>query len=610
MKKLLCLVLLIAAICCQAQTMTSPNGKIKATASSHTLRVDCGNVTVARITKLGITTQPTDTTALSILSVGKPNSVKADYYMPLGKKRHCTNLANEYRLALGNDQGQEPRVTLIVRLYNNGMAFRYATNVTHETMRGEQTTFELPQGTPRWMMKWTDSYEEFYPKTTEGWSQGNNRRWAFPVLANPHGNVWTLLTEADISDYNSAACLYNTQAPNLYRVVPDSNDSLVSGQWTSPWRVMVMGSLADVVESTLVTDVAPPCTIAGSEWIHPGMVSWVYWAHNHGSKDFQVVKQYIDMAATMHLPYVLIDAEWDEMANGGNVDDALRYAHEKGVKPLLWYNSCCGWINGAPGPKWRLNDPDKREREFAWCEKMGVAGVKIDFFGGDTQPVMRYCIDLLKAAARHHLTVNFHGATLPRGWQRTYPNLVSTEAVYGAEWYNNNATLTNRAAAHNATLPFTRNVVGSMDYTPCAFSNSQHPHITTDAHELALTVLFESALQHLADRPESFLQDKYKQVCAFLATLPTAWDDTKLLSGYPGHHVVMARQKGGTWYVAGINGTNEPIDLKADLGPLHLKGRHSCRMLTDGSLSFDKVKTLNTRTVKCAPRGGFVMVIE
>lgn len=321
--------MLLVATCCPAQTMTSPNGKIKVLATTHGLNVDCGNVTVARITRLGITPQPDDTTALCILGVGKPTTVKADYYMLSGKKRHCTNQANEYRLNLGKSPSQGLGITLIVRLYNDGLAFRYATNMNHGTMRGEQTTFDLSQGTPRWMMKWTDSYEEFYPKTTDGWSQDNNRRWAFPVLANPHSNVWTLLTEADIHDYNSAACLYNTQAPNLYRIVPDKNDSLVSGPWMSPWRVMIIGSLADVVESTLVTDVAPPSTFTDNTWIHPGMVSWIYWAHNHGSKDFQIVKQYIDMAATMHLPYVLIDAEWDEMDNGGNVEDALRYAHEK-----------------------------------------------------------------------------------------------------------------------------------------------------------------------------------------------------------------------------------------------------------------------------------------
>lgn len=155
------------------------------------------------------------------------------------------------------------------------------------------------------------------------------------------------------------------------------------------------------------------------------------------------------MAKTLHLPYVLIDAEWDEMKNGATIEEALKYAKDRGVKPLLWYNSSTAWIKawGAPGPHNRLNAPENREKEFAWLEKMGVAGVKIDFFAGDKQETMEYCIDLLECAARHHLTVNFHGATVPRGWQRTYPNLLSTEGVYGAEWYNNESVLTKRQLA-------------------------------------------------------------------------------------------------------------------------------------------------------------------
>jgi hypothetical protein len=215
-----------------------------------------------------------------------------------------------------------------------------------------------------------------------------------------------------------------------------------------------------------------------------------------------------------------------------------------------------GWVDGAPTPKYRLNKPDDREKEFAWCEKIGVAGVKIDFFSGDNQMNMDYCIDLLESAAKHHLLVNFHGATIPRGWQRTYPNLLSTEAVYGAEWYNNVGTFTKKAAAHNATLPFTRNVIGPMDYTPCAFSDSQHPHITSNAHELALTVLYESALQHLADKPGSYYAQP-DEVQEFFGKLPTVWDETRFVGGYPADYVVLARRSGDTWYVAGINGTDE-----------------------------------------------------
>ena len=244
-----------------------------------------------------------------------------------------------------------------------------------------------------------------------------------------------------------------------------------------------------------------------------------------------------------------------------------------------------------------------------------MAGVKIDFFSGDNQMNMDYCLDLLADAARHHLLVNFHGATIPRGWQRTWPNLLSTEGVYGAEWYNNVATFTQKAAAHNATLPFTRNVIGPMDYTPCTFSDSQHPHITTRAHELALTVLFESGLQHLADRPESYLAqpDKVQQ---FLSRLPVAWDETRFLSGYLGETVVIARRSGATWYVVGINGTDEiatlniPLErLPAGLGAMEAFLDANIGLEDDGKVRQWDILTLATvpSTLRCAPRGGFVM---
>ena len=226
-------------------------------------------------------------------------------------------------------------------------------------------------------------------------------------------------------------------------------------------------------------------------------------------------------------------------------------------------------------------------------------------------------IELLECAAKHHLLVNFHGATVPRGWQRTYPNLVSTEGVYGAEWYNNVPTFTDKAARHNATLPFTRNVIGSMDYTPCAFSDSQHPHITTHAHELALTVIFESGIQHLADRPESFLAQP-QAVRDFLSSLPTAWDETRLLSGYPGENVVMARRKGHKWYVAGINGTDEEQTLDFALLKKYLKKKKKVHLFLDSDdrsksnwnlVSSDEIGEKDMK-IKCQPRGGFVITIE
>ena len=530
----------------------------------------------------------------------KAQRLKTDYRMLSGKRLHCTNQANEYRVG-----------EMTVRLYNDGLAYRYESPVK------EQAAYVIPEGMKRWMMQWTDGAEGFYPLQTTHKVQaqrsfsavskdadGNCIRWSFPVLLEANDGVFALLTEADIEKGQSASSLYNDG--ELFRVVQDEGEN----KGHSPWRVVIVGTLGDVVESTLVTDVSEPCKLEDTGWIHPGVVSWVYWAYNHGSDDYNIIKKYSDLAATLHLPYVLIDAEWDRMKDGKTIEDAVSYAKSKGVKPLIWYNSSVGWVDGAPTPKYRLNKPEDREKEFAWCEKIGVAGVKIDFFSGENQKNMDFCIDLMESAARHHLLVNFHGATVPRGWQRTYPNLLSTEGVYGAEWYNNVPTFTKAAASHNATLPFTRNVVGPMDYTPCAFSDSQHPHITSHAHELALTVLFESGLQHLADRPESFLVQP-QDVQDFLSLLPAAWDETRFVSGYPGESCVLARRSGNTWYVAGINGTDETKTLSVPL-PFIKKVREATMFADSGNKeqpwSIETIKKLPA-TVTCQPRGGFIFRI-
>lgn len=526
----------------------------------------------AEVTHLGLVTPVDSTSVWKVTSQTDPVSLHESYDMLIGKKLHCENDGQQVDYILEDGQGHKQRME--VRTYSDGVAFRYVLCEGYETpqsLMGENTTLQFlyDNGCQRWLQQWTEPYEHFFPKNPE---EKDGDHWGYPALFNPcHQDdtepLYVLLSESNVEKGHSASSFYTTQQEGSgYHILPDLMESQVQTGWATPWRVLIVGSLSEVVESTLITDLAAPCKLEDTSWIKPGVVSWIYWAYNHGSNDYQIIKEYIDMGEKLQLPYMLIDAEWDEMGNGGTIEDALNYAKEKGVKPLIWYNSTTAWIDWAPGPKYRLNDPEKREAEFQWCEDHGVAGVKIDFFQGDRECAMNYCIDLLESAARHHLLVNFHGATIPRGWFRTYPNLVSTEAVYGAEWYNNLPILTNRAAVHNATLPFTRNVIGSMDYTPCTFTDSQHPHITTHAHELALTVLFESGLQHLADRPSSYLSQP-QEVQDFLSDLPTVWDETHLVSGDPGHHAVLARRSGDTWYIAGINGTEEKLELDNDLTP-------------------------------------------
>ena len=604
------ILLSIILSCCATLAVAqqdSPNGRLSAKADGHRLTICYQQQPVLEM--------ETSEDA-SLLAKSKAVRITADYQMLAGKRLHCTNEANEYRAG-----------ALVLRLYNDGIAFRYEyKGLKNEQVPAEQTAYRIPEGVRRWMQQWSDGYEGFFPmsttanvKTLGGFGGSRtlneiNTHWGYPLLMEPVDGVFALISEANIERQQSASSLFSDG--EQFRVVPDKNEVKVSGAWHTPWRVIIIGSLADIVESTLITDVSEPAKLKDTSWIHPGVVSWVYWAYNHGSNDYNIIRKYVDLAVALHLPYVLIDAEWDEMNKlasneGKTIVDAVNYAKSKGVKPLIWYNSSVGWLDGAPGPKFRLNKPEDREKEFAWCEKIGVAGVKIDFFSGDNQMNMDYCQDLMESAARHHLLVNFHGAPIPRGWQRTYPNLLSTEGVYGAEWYNNVPTFTNKAACHNAMLPFTRNVIGPMDYTPCAFSDSQHPHITSHAHELALTVLFESGLQHLADRPESFLAQP-KAVQEFFGKLPAAWDEIHYVSGYPGESVVLARRSGSTWYVAGINGTDEAKALDCRLDFVGKFTKATCFADSGSSTEPWQISTVNTfpSSVVCQPRGGFVYVIE
>ena len=607
MKQLILTIILFSvALAINAQKVASPNGKLSAKLNGKSLIINYDKQKVIELADI------------SFDKLRFTRQVKDDYQMLEGKRLHCTNEANEYQAPIGSN------AKIVIRLYNDGIAFRYEyIKLENQKQLEEHTIYMIPEGTKRWFMQWTEAYEGFFPQTTtykvkpirtssgvstsaDGW----NKRWGYPALLEPVEGVFALISEANIERRQSASCLYNDG--ERYSVVAAENDLNLSGDWHTPWRVVIIGKLADIVESTLVTDVSEPSQLKDTNWIKPGVVSWIYWANNHGSNDYNIIKKYVDMAVVLKLPYVLIDAEWDEMDKiasneGKTIEDAVAYANSKGIKPMMWYNSSVGWIDGAPGPKFRLNKPEDREKEFAWCEKIGVAGVKIDFFSGDNQMNMDYCLDLLESAARHHLLVNFHGAPIPRGWQKTWPNLLSTEGVYGAEWYNNVPTFTDKAASHNTTLPFTRNVIGPMDYTPCAFSDSQHPHITSLAHELALTVLYESGLQHLADRPESFLAQP-KEVQDFLGQLPTVWDEIRYVSGYPGESAVLARRSGNTWYVAGINGKDDPQILKTDLSFI---GKGSVQLFADDASGKWQISTISKlpSQVECQPRGGFVMKI-
>ena len=621
MKQLLTIILLcLFGFSCQksSDSLQSPNGKLTVTYNAQNgfsirYQGEQKGIDIMDIPQIGLMTSDTGDN-LQLVSVSPATLIVDDYEMLTGKRKYCHNEGYERTYRFRNSEGVQ--IDFIIRAYNDGIAFRYHLPETSKdmTVYGENTSFAFAPGIKRWTQKFTVGYEGFYHPNTDGTAKNENRDWSFPALFQPTEDTFVLLTEANILRNNTGAYLNNEANTDIYKVKLFDETQHYTSDWYSPWRIAIMGTLADIVESTLVTDVSEACKIEDTSWIKPGLVSWIYWAYNHGSKDYQIVKKYIDFAVDHNLPYVLIDWEWDVMNNGGNLSDALKYCKEKGIKPLLWYNSSTAWLD--PTPLYRLNTPEARDKEFKWLSENGVKGVKIDFFGADSIATMNYYIDLLEDAAKHKLLVNFHGATIPRGWQRTYPNFMSSEAVYGAEWYNNNTTLTTEAAWHNCTLPFTRNVIGPMDYTPCTFTDSQHPHITTHAHELALLVVFESALQHLADRPEGY-QQQPEEVQNLIKQLPTAWEDTQLLSGYPGENIVIARKGNNCWYIAGLNGTEQFKDIELDWS--FLDNRTYSLTLFQDNTSDSSAWSIEQaegnpenfiQQLRLHPRGGFVGVIK
>jgi len=558
---------------------------------------------------------------LRLIKTSKPRVIDEAYTAVHGKRSQCRNKGNEIIVLFEN--AQRSLLELVIRAYDDGLAFRYRFPGGHDSLivKEEMTAYTVEPGTARWLEKWNTANEGLYQAMT---NDSVRQDWCYPALFQvPGTDKWFLIHEAGLDGTYCGSKLSNVAAGSTYKITfPDPRDGRGLGAsapsirlpWQSPWRVVIAGGLADIVGSTLVEDVSPPSVLPKTDWIKPGIASWNYWSHNHGTKDYQVVCAFADLAARMNWPYTLFDWEWDAMSNGGTLADAAKYALSKGVRPLIWYNSGGPHTYVMATPRDRMLTHENREMEFRKLRDLGFAGVKVDFFESEKQDMIRYYLGILADAAAAQMMVYFHGCLVPRGWSRTYPNLMTCEAVRGAEWYNNGPDFTLTAPAHNCMLPFTRNVVGPMDYTPVTFTNSQFPHVTSYGHELALSVVFESGLQHFADRPEGYdgLPNAARQ---FLMTVPNAWDDTKLLGGYPGQDVVMARRKGDGWWLGGINGTlrEKTETLRFDFLPAGIKYRLT--LIADGehdralATSYQVVDSSSESKVKMLRRGGFAAML-
>jgi hypothetical protein len=413
---------------------------------------------------------------------------------------------------------------------------------------------------------------------------------------------------------DSASTVYYTGFPDPREVFTGKGYLPVNDKpWYSPWRILCIGDLGTIASSTLGTDLAAKAVKMDPGFIKPGKASWSWINSKDNFITYDEQKKYIDYASRMKWEYCLIDADWDTKIGYEKVTELAHYAKAKKVGLILWYNSAGDWNTVKYHPKGLLLTKASREKEFSRLQAMGIKGVKIDFFGGDGQSMMQYYIDILEDAARYQLLVNFHGATLPRGWHRSYPNLMSAEAVYGMEMVTFGQAAADEQPSHCTVLPFTRNAFDPMDFTPMNLTGLTHSKSirrSSPAFELALSVLFLSGIQHFAQNPEQM--DKVPAfVTGFLQELPGYWDDVKFIDGYPGKFVVLARRSGSKWYIAGINADKEEKKINIDLVPFK-KG--SGRLITDadGEGLFRELPLFtNARmAVKIKPNGGFVAILE
>ncbi|HTI89481.1 MAG TPA: glycoside hydrolase family 97 catalytic domain-containing protein [Puia sp.] len=560
---------------------------------------------------------------LRFIKAGKPVLIDEQYTVVHGKRSHCSNKASEVTVLFEN--AKRSKMELVIRAYDDGLAFRYRFPDGKDSIevKEEMTSYTITPGTSRWLEKWNPANEGLYKAMKD---DSVRQDWCYPALFNipdsgkiPGSGKWFLIHEADLDGTYCGSKLSNVADGATYKITfPDQKDGRGLGSstpsirlpWQSPWRVVIAGGLGDIVGSTLVEDVSRPSVLTAADWVRPGLVSWNYWSHNHGTKDYKVVCSFVDLAARMNWPYTLLDWEWDAMGNGGTMEDAAKYALSKGVRPLIWYNSGGPHTYVTATPKDRMLTHENRVEEFRKLKQLGFVGVKVDFFESEKQDMIRYFLDILKDAAQAEMMVYFHGCLVPRGWSRTYPNMMTFEAVRGAEWYNNGPEFTTTAPEHNCTLPFTRNVIGPMDYTPVTFTNSQFPHLTSYGHELALSVVFESGLQHLADRPEGY--DALPEAArSFLMTVPNAWDDTKFVDGYPGQDITLARRKGKDWWIGGLNATLREKTKKIKLGFLPAGVKYKLTLIADGehdkafATSYQVVDSSSEIEVKMLRRGGF-----
>ena len=623
-----------------ALKITSPDGALKATVSIEDsrlgYRVSLGGEELVAWSPLGLETSAGDfRTGVKIVDEGHAETIKRSYDLPLGKQSHVDVDARQQTVQIANAAGQK----LAVRFYvsNNGVAFSYRLPESNGKVEvlSEATSFAFPDDThailhPMAVAKtgWArtqPSYEEYYVEGPAGEPSTMGQGWCLPALFKVADRGWVLIGETGVDPgyfgsrlaHESPNRVYTIDLPQKEEHLPESPSTatVAGGQWL-PWRFLAVGeSLEPIVASTLATDLVEP--LYELDWQpRPGRAAWSWLPLKDANTIEPVQRKFIDMAAALGFEYTLIDADWDRQIGREKIAELAEYARGKGVRLLLWYNSNGEWNDAPYTPQDCMDTPEAREKEMAWLEKTGIAGIKVDFFGGDKQDVMALYAAILRDAAKHKLMVNFHGATIPRGWDRMYPNFATCEAVRGMEFCTFEQVNADQQAKHCTMLPFARNVIGPMDFTPVMIGEKLAPfdnapkRRTTLAFELALPILFHSPIQHFGLVPEDM--DRLPDFAIeYLRGLPTTWDTTELIAGEPGKFVVLARKKGNRQYIGAINGTDEPLTVSL---PTAIDA-DAVVILDDGSgglktESTSKLTSGKSPELSLPPRGGAVVVTK
>lgn len=591
--------------------ITSPDGKLVVTVADMDGRpsysVSYDNVLFLKPSPLGIIANIGDfSSGMSLEKNVSTNKIDETYELASIKQSKVRYVANEAVFSF-TQQGKTI-YDVIFRISNNDVAFKYKMYPQGETLscvvKQEVTGFAFPDGTTTFLCpqskpmggfaRTSPSYETSYTADDVAGKNGWGEGYTFPCLFRNGDNGWILVSETGVNGEYCASRLLGHKE-GVYTIgFPQEGEANGNGTVSpgialpgeTPWRTITVGkTLAPIVETTVPFDVVKPLYPAKGEHTY-GRGSWSWIIGMDGSTNYKEQLRYIDFSAAMGYQSVLVDALWDKQIGRDKIEELAKYGKDKGVALYLWYNSNGYWNDAPQTPRGIMDNAIARRKEMKWMQSIGIRGIKVDFFGGDKQMTMQLYEDILSDANEYGLLVIFHGCTLPRGWERMYPNFASSEAVLASE----NLHFSQGSCDHeafNATLhPFIRNTVGSMDFGGSALNKYYNAdnaprgsrRVTSDVYALATAVLFQSPVQHFALAPNN-LTDAPAWAIDFMKEVPTTWDEVRFVDGYPGKYVILARRHGDKWYIAGVNAQKETLKLKVNL-PMFSNGE-KVRLFSD-----------------------------